>query len=471
MVKQYRVQWLARLGTLSLIALTALLAACGQTTASSKNTHATATPTPAPRIVPTTTLAGPTEIPPPYTFPKHWTPAPDGEDLPQSPSTVGGFAFSPSSPNIGYLCVVSPDTTDNSAATPPFVSATSDGGKSWTGVSGSPSRLKTTCQVFLDQTNPKDVFVAAGNATDPNTLAIPLFRSQDGGATWKNINQPTIQGASTFIVGLAVVQTRIVAMIGFNGQAGPAVSTLYASDDGGQTWKQLKLIVNGQILPMSQLFWSVGSTIYIEASASSCQGCGTLLAPASGQYGHPPLSQPLSSGPVTPNLYFKSNDGGRTWSQIATPVSNLANLSVTRSADGSTTYLLGTSLGAPNQPANVNVAYYSSNGGASWHPLPTLVGVENGFPDPGSLGAFGSWVLPDGSVITTAFHSEGTHYGGDAGVFLLRPADAQPIWRPLIKSMNGVATQIVQTESGIRVWGMTIIPGQAGGFLGYFDLP
>ena len=469
MVKQYRVQWIAWLGTLSLIAV---LAACGQTTTSSKNTHATATVTPTTRVaLPTATLAGPTDIPPPYSFPKHWTPAPDGEDLPQYPSSVGGFAFSPSSPNTGYLCVVSPDATDNSAVTPPFVSATSDGGKSWTGVSGSPSRSKTTCQVFIDQSNPKDVFVAAGNASNPNTLALPLFRSQDGGVTWKQINQPTIQGASTFIVGLVVAQSRIVAMIGLGGQAGPAVSTLYASDDGGQTWKQIKLTVNGETLQMSQLLWAAGSTIYIEASASSCQGCGTLRTPFKGQARQQPLGQPLSSGPVTPNLYFKSNDGGRTWLQIATPVSNLANLSVTRSADGSTTYLLGTSLGAPSYPANVNVPYYSSNGGASWRPLPTLEGVENGYPDPGSLGAFGSFVMPDGSVITTAFHQEGSNYGGNAGAFLLRPGDASPRWQPLISSLIALQPQAVPSLTGIRVWGLTVTPGQAGGMLEYFDLP
>lgn len=470
MVIRKRVRWIARLGMLSLIALTALLAACGQTSASSKNIPATATP--ASRVALTATPTGPIDVPPPYAFPKQWSPAPDGQDLPQATATIGSFAFAPSSSMIGYFCVASSDATDtsNSAAMLPFVSTTSDGGASWGSVSSSPFQAKTLCQVFIDQTNPRDVFVAAGNGSDPNTLAVPLFRSQDGGVTWRHINQPTIQGASTSIVGLAVVQTRIIAMIGINGQAGPAVSTLYASDDGGQTWKQLKLIVNGQTLQMSQLFWSAGSTIYIEASASSCQGCGTLRMPVARRDGHQPLSQPFSSEPVTPNLYFKSNDGGRSWLQIATPVTNLANLSVAHSADGAMTYLIGTSLGAPNQPANVNIAYYSKNGGASWILLPTLAGVENGYPDPGSLGAFGTWVLPDGSVITTAFHTEGTHYGGDAGAFLLRPSDASPTWQPLIRSMAG-GVQIVPTSGGMRVWGLTVIPGVAGGQLEYFDLP
>ena len=67
---------------------------------------------------------------------------------------------------------------------------------------------------------------------------------------------------------------------------------------------------------------------------------------------------------------------------FATPVNNLYNLTFTRSADGSTTYALGTATGVPNQPAATNVAFYSTDGGAHWRQLPTLAGVENGYLDP-----------------------------------------------------------------------------------------
>jgi hypothetical protein len=162
----------------------------------------------------------PTDILPPYAFPKQWNAAPDGVDLPQWPSLVGSFDFSPSSPQTGYFCGVSPDQVDDSPSTRPAVPATNNGGQTWQQISSPSSRYKTTCQMFINQSNPRDIFVAAGNASDPNSLTLPLFRSQDGGASWMTINQPTMKGTSTFIVGLAVVQSRILIMIGPEGAVG-----------------------------------------------------------------------------------------------------------------------------------------------------------------------------------------------------------------------------------------------------------
>jgi hypothetical protein len=170
-------------------------------------------------------------------------------------------------------------------------------------------------------------------------------------------------------------------------------------------------------------------------------------------------------------LYFKSSDGARTWTQLPTPVPNLSNISFTRSADGASVYMIGTAYNVPNQPPSTTVAFLSSNGGASWKQLPTLAGVENGFPAPGSLGSTGIYVLPDGSVIAGSDHYQGTQYGGEAGAFLLRPSDANPSWKPLIASLNGVSVRVVTTSAGVRVWGLKPIPQQAGGFLAYFDLP
>jgi photosystem II stability/assembly factor-like uncharacterized protein len=466
-----RKRWSALAGALSLVLL---LAACGQTT-SSANSSSTSVQT----SQSTATLAAspsPTDTPPPYAFPKNWTPAPDGADLPQSPATVGGFAFSQSSPRTGYFCIVSPNATDDSATVPPAVGATTDGGKTWNGITSSTSRYKSMCQVYLDQTNARDVFVAAGNSLQSGSAPNPLFRSQDGGATWTHINQPAITGNGTFIAGLAVVQSRILAMIAPLAQAGPAVYSLYASDDGGQTWKPITISANGQPLQFGQQMWVSGTVVYVEAGAACTSACGGMRAPidheaVSRQLGAMPRTGPLSSGAPPVSLYFKSYDGGRTWHQLPTPVTNLGNISVQRSADWSTTYIVGSAGNVPNEPANIVFAYYSADGGATWRQLPTLQGVENGYPDANSLGTFGNYVLPDGSVISTADHLNGTQYGGDAGAFLLNPSDASPAWHPHIRTLNGQTVQAVQTSAGVRLWGLQFIPQQSGGFLGYFDLP
>lgn len=216
-----RQRWDALAGALSLMLL---LAACGQTTTSAHS--ADSGPTPVQTSQSTATFAAspsPTDIPPPYAFPKKWTSAPDGADLPQSPASVGSFAFSRSSPGTGYFCIVSSDGPDNSASVPPAVGATTDGGQTWNGSTSSAGRYKSMCQLYLDQTNAKDVFVAAGNTLNADSAPNPLFRSQEGGATWRLINQPTITGNGSFIAGLAVVRSRILAMIAPLAQAGPAV--------------------------------------------------------------------------------------------------------------------------------------------------------------------------------------------------------------------------------------------------------
>jgi photosystem II stability/assembly factor-like uncharacterized protein len=468
-----RQRWGALTGALS---LTLLLAACGQT--ASTNT-ADSTPTPMQTSQSTATFSAspsPTDIPPPYAFPKKWTPAPDGADLPQSPASVGSFAVARSSPGTGYFCIVSSAGPDDSASVPPAVGATSDGGQTWNGITSSAGRYKSICQVYLDQTDAKDVFVAAGNTLNSGSAPNPLFRSQDGGATWKHINQPTITGNGSFIAGLAVVQSRILAMIAPLAQAGPPIYSLYASDDGGQTWKPITISANGQPLQFGEQMWVSGAVVYVEAGAGCTSACGGMRAPidheaVGKQLGAMPRTGPHSSGAPPVSLYFKSYDGGQSWHQISTPVPNLGNISVQRSGDGSTTYIVGTAGNVPNEPTNIVVAYYSGDGGATWRRLPTLQGVENGFPDPNSLGAFGNYVLPDGSVISTADHLNGTQYGGDAGAFLLNPADTSPSWRPLIRTLNGQTVQTIQTSTGVRVWGLQLIPQQSGGFLGYFDLP
>lgn len=332
------------------------------------------------------------------------------------------------------------------------------------------------CQVYLDQTNAKDVFVAAGNSLSTGSAPNPLFRSQDGGATWTRINQPTITGNATFIAGLAVVQSRILAMVSPVAQARPAVYSLYSSDDGGQAWKPITISANGQPLQFGQQMWVSGSVLYVEAGAGCTSACGGTRAPVSHdavgmQLGKMPQTGPQSSGAPPVSLCFKSYDGGQSWHQIFTPVPNLGNIAVQRSADGTTTYIVGTAGNVPNQPTNTVFAYYSRDGGATWRQLPTLRGVENGFPDVNSLGMFGNYLLPDGSVISTADHLNGTQYAGDAGAFLLNPADASPSWRPLIRALNGVTVQTISTSTGERVWGLQMAPQQSSGFLEYFDLP
>ena len=459
MVREHRLRWVTSAVTLSLIVL---LAACGQTSAPATNGADAGLQA----LQTTSATSGsptPTAIPLPYTFPKQWLPAPDGADLPAS---IGSFIFSPSSPQTGYLCGVTSDTPDDSAATPPAVSATTDGGHTWNTSSGGGARFKSLCQLFIDQNNPKDIFAVAGSQGGEQ----PLYRSQDGGVTWRAISQPTFTGMNTSVIQVAVVQSRLLVMIAMNGEGLPPHS-FFASDDGGQSWSPITVAVNGKSVDVSEQLWFDGPALVIEAGPSCAQGCGYALPLGNWRAATQRLSEPLSSQPSMPNYYYQSTDGGRTWTPFATPVSNLNNLTFARSADGSTTYALGTALGVPNQPAATSVAFYSTDGGAHWRQLPTLADVENGYLDPGSLGTSGAFVFSDGSVATAAYHASGTNYSNLAGTFLLRPGDATPTWQPLITLVSGSFWQTIPTATGIRVWAVQTQAGNTSGQLIYFDLP
>ncbi|HEX5546768.1 MAG TPA: hypothetical protein VFX24_05110 [Ktedonobacterales bacterium] len=461
MMRRHRARGLA---SAALLALMTLLAACGQTTTTTTNGAAAglqSLKTPSA----TSGTPSPTAIPLPYTFPKQWLPAPDSADLPPQ---IGGLAFSVSSPQTGYVCgtASTSSSANNSSATPPFVAATSNGGQTWRTVAGSTARAKSVCNLFIDQNNANDVFAVAGDQSGHQ----PLYRSQDGGVTWKPINQPTATGMNTSVLQVAVVGSRLIALIAVNGE-GNLSQPLFASGDGGMSWQPIDLVVNGASLQISGQLWFDGSALVIEAAPSCAQGCGYMLPLSNRHTATTLLGEPLSSQPPTPNDYYQSTDGGRTWSPFTTPVRNLSNLTFTRSADGSTTYALGTALAVPNQPAATSVAFYSTDGGAHWRQLPTLAGVENGYLDPGSLGALGAFVFPDGSVATTAFHGSGLNNDSDAGTFLLRPGDATPAWHPLILRVDGNFWQTVPTATGVRVWQVRMLSDNSGGQLMYFDLP
>lgn len=447
---------------MAMLSLILLLAACGQTTTPATNgagagLQALTTPSA------TSGTPTPTAIPLPYTFPKQWLPAPDSAHL---PSQIGSFIFSPSSPQSGYICGVTSSSADNSAATPPYVVATNTGGQSWHTVSGSAAHTKSACNLFIDQNNANDIFAAAGDMRGQ----LPLYRSQDGGVTWKAINQPIITNMSTMVMQVAVVQSRLIAMIGINGEGVPPHS-FYSSDDGGQSWAPLNIMANGASVDAGEQLWFDGPALIIEGGPSCSQGCG-YSAPVSGWRGdRQRLTDPLSSQPPSPNKYYQSTDGGRTWTPFPTPASNLSNLTFTHSAAGSTIYALGTAAGVPNQPAATTVAFYSADGGAHWRQLPTLAGVENGYLDPSSLGAFGASVLPDGSVETGALHTTGDNNSSAAGMFMLRPDDAAPAWQPLIAMADGSFWQSIPTTTGVRIWSTRTQPGGSSGQLVYFDLP
>jgi len=161
--------------------------------------------------------------------------------------SIGSIAVAPSDPNIVYVGTGEPDIrSQNSYGIGMFKSV--DAGKTWTHIG-----LEDTRQigrVAVDPVDPNRVYVAAlGHVYDANSER-GVYRSTDGGATWKKVlfkaDAPDTVGAIDLAIDpknprvlyASLWATRrppwsVYAPTNLPGGG------LYKSTDGGDTWKQL----------------------------------------------------------------------------------------------------------------------------------------------------------------------------------------------------------------------------------------
>ena len=168
----------------------------------------------------------------------NWTPLTDKTQI----SSVGAIAIAPSAHNTLYVgtgeaCIRGNITYGDG------VYKTTDGGKTWQHIG-----LEDTRQigrVAVDPTNPDRVFVAAfGHAFAPNAER-GLFRTLDGGKTWEKVlfvDDKT--GAIDVSIDPNSPNTVFAAMwqayrAPWTFESGGPGSGLYKSTDGGNTWKKL----------------------------------------------------------------------------------------------------------------------------------------------------------------------------------------------------------------------------------------
>ena len=161
--------------------------------------------------------------------------------------SIGAIAVAPSNPNIVYVGTGEPDIRSQHSHGIGMFKST-DAGKTWTHIG-----LEATRQigrVVVDATNPNRVYVAAlGHVYDPNPER-GVFRSTDGGTTWKKVlfnpKMPNDVGAVELAIDpknprvlyASLWATRrppwsVYAPTNLPGGG------LYKSTDGGDTWKQL----------------------------------------------------------------------------------------------------------------------------------------------------------------------------------------------------------------------------------------
>ncbi len=159
-------------------------------------------------------------------------------------ASIGALAIAPSDPNVIYVGTGEADMRSDITYGNGVYKST-DAGKTWRHIG-----LEDTRQigrVIVDPQNPDVVYVAAlGHSYGPN-VERGVFRSNDGGRTWKKVLYKDENTGATDIafdprnpqiVFAALWQTRRPPWNVYPPSNGPG-SGLYRSADGGDTWEHL----------------------------------------------------------------------------------------------------------------------------------------------------------------------------------------------------------------------------------------
>ena len=170
---------------------------------------------------------------------ENWTPVTDGQ---VRSSSVGAVAVSESSPDIVFIGMGEACIRGNIMAGDGVYKST-DAGKTWTHVGLADAH--NISKIRIHPTNPNTVFVAAfGHHGAPNDER-GVFKSADGGKTWKKVlfrNNKTgavdlsIDPGNPNVIYAALWEAYRVE---YQMSSGGPGSGLFKSTDGGETWTEI----------------------------------------------------------------------------------------------------------------------------------------------------------------------------------------------------------------------------------------
>ena len=243
-----------------------------------------------------------------------WFPIADDPSTGIPIGSIGAIAVAPSDPNIVYVGTGEPDIrSQHSYGIGLFKS--NDGGKTWRSIGLAATRQ--IGRIVVDPTDPNRLYVAALGHVYKKNSERGVYRSTDGGAHWEkilwNARDPENVGAVDLALDTQHPRT-IYASLWATRRPPWAVYApsnmpgggLYKSTDGGDSWHQLS---GG--LPVDDYVGKIG--IAVAPSNSNrlyavVDDLGTAIArPIRGGGGND-ANTPKPSGGI-----YRSDDGGATW--------------------------------------------------------------------------------------------------------------------------------------------------------------
>ena len=229
--------------------------------------------------------------------------------------SIGAIAVAPSNPNIVYVGTGEPDIrSQNSYGIGMFKSM--DAGKTWTHIGLDNTRQ--IGRVAVDPADPNRVYVAAlGHIYDANSER-GVYRSLDGGTTWQKVlfkaGDPDNVGAIDLAIDPKNPRVLYASLWATRRPPWPVYAPtnlpgggLYKSTDGGDTWRQL---TGG--LPTGDTVGKIG----VAVSPSNPNRLWAVIddtgkAVPAGLSGVPGATRPARGGGV-----YISDDAGATWKLV-----------------------------------------------------------------------------------------------------------------------------------------------------------
>jgi photosystem II stability/assembly factor-like uncharacterized protein len=343
---------------------------------------------------------------------------------------IGSIAIAPSDPNVVYVGTGEPNNRQSSSVGN-GVWGTTDGGKTWTHLGL--EQVQSIGRVVVDPTDPKIVYVAAvGHLFGPNPDR-GLYKSTDGGKTWKmskHIDPDTgftdvaIDPSNPKILYAASFQRRRTWW-GYNG-GGPG-SALWKTTNGGDTWTRID--GPGWPKPKDGIYGRMAISVFkanpkivyaqVEAGASAGTGGGTTAEGGPAPQGRGGRGGAPAEGGETPAAGAAAGGGGGGRGRGNTPPPDPNGSGVYRSEDGGATWtFMSNQNQRPTYFSQIRVdpvndqkvlvggtpAQMSLDGGKTWKPI-------NGSHT--DYHAF--WINPKDPRIVMVGHDGGLDISNDGG--------------------------------------------------------
>jgi len=285
-----------------------------------------------------------------------WEPVFDSQPV----ASIGALAVAPSAPDVVYVGS-GESTLRDSVGYGNGMYKSTDGGKTWTHIG-----LEDTQhigRIAVHPRNPDVVLVAAIGHLYAASPERGVFRTEDGGKTWKKVLykdesvgavEVVMDPSNPEVIYAGLWNTRRPPWFTYAPTNGPG-GGIYKSTDGGSTWKQLTAG-----LPAA----GIGRTGIAVAPSDSQRVYAVVdcLLPEPGATLPPPPAPGSFARDTTPRQggFFRSDDAGATWTRVSADQAlwgrgwyfetvvvdpknpdrvYVSNVSVSRSADGGKTWV------------------------------------------------------------------------------------------------------------------------------------